>query len=366
MSQLIIWKFDFDRYTFSCRRMENITETDFQFGPIGSRESWNDVSILELRRRQRAVDGVGNEEKPMPVVHIDLDQDRQDVLNVFNDRLVNGEISERVFCLTEEIILHVNSANYSVWQWRWCCFLHFFGKEDSAEAKEQLVLKELSLMQIVATENPKNYQLWNHKRKVALKRGESHLRDELDFASACLEHDAKNYHAWAHRQFLIKKYVSPSTILFELEYTRKCLEKDVMNNSAWNQRAFLRKVCSDSCSDDMKMVWNDEDEILFVALRIQDDQENEAAWAYLKHICLFEPVDGKFGMEQFTKTIRFVLESDPNNVAASCALMEYYKCRSKMVLETEREELQSLIKSIKDKLETLDPLGKSRYKDCNQ
>lgn len=356
----------FDRYIYSERRMEDITEANFQFGPIGSRESWNDVSVLELRRRQRAVDGVGGQGKPMPVVHIDLDQDRQDLLNVFNDRLVQGEISERVFSLTEEIILQVNSANYSVWQWRWCCFLHFLGEQDSVEGKEQLVLKELSLMQIVATENPKNYQLWNHRRKVAVERGEPHLRDELDFASACLEHDAKNYHAWAHRQFLVQKYASPSIILFELEFTRKCLERDVMNNSAWNQRAFLRKVCGGFSSDDLKKVWKEKDEVMFVVLKIQADQENEAAWAYMKHICLSEPGDGKFAIEQFTKTIMFVLEADSNNVAASSALIEYYKHRSKMSLGIEREHLQSIITSIKEKLETLDPLGKSRYKDSTQ
>ena len=347
--------------------MTGIIEADFQCGPIGSRESWSDVSVLELRRRQRAVDGVGGQGKPMPVVHINLDEDRQDLLNVFNDRLAKGETSERVFCLTEEIILHVNSANYSVWQWRWCCFLHFFEKEDSVEAKEQLMLKELTLMQIVATENPKNYQLWNHKRKVALKRGESHLRDELDFASACLEYDAKNYHAWAHRQFLIQKYVSPSAVLAELEYTRKCLESDVMNNSAWNQRAFLRELCNGSSTDDtMKMVWNEVDEIIFVASKIQSDQENEAAWAYFKHICLLEPIDGNFAMQQFTNTIMFVLESDADNVAASCALLDYYKYRAKLASEEEQEELQYLIISIKRKLETLDPLGKSKYKHCSQ
>jgi hypothetical protein len=52
----------------------------------------------------------------------------------------------------------------------------------------------------VAADSAKNYQLWNHRRKIAASRGPAAAADELAFADRALDLDEKNYHAWAHRQ----------------------------------------------------------------------------------------------------------------------------------------------------------------------
>lgn len=53
-----------------------------------------------------------------------------------------------------------------------------------------------------------------------------------------LEQDAKNYHVWSYRQWLVKRFG-----LFddeeELRWTESMIESDVRNNSAWNHRWFL-------------------------------------------------------------------------------------------------------------------------------
>jgi protein farnesyltransferase/geranylgeranyltransferase type-1 subunit alpha len=55
---------------------------------------------------------------------------------------------------------------------------------------------------------------------------------------ACLEDDSKNYHAWSHRQWLVKNYE-----LWDLEQgqVEDWIQKDVCNNSAWNQKIFILK-----------------------------------------------------------------------------------------------------------------------------
>ncbi len=57
----------------------------------------------------------------------------------------------------------------------------------------------------IAQENVKNYQLWNHRRKLAAAQGLSAAARELAFAHSAIEEDSKNYHAWAHRQSVVAK-----------------------------------------------------------------------------------------------------------------------------------------------------------------
>ena len=62
--------------------------------------------------------------------------------------------------------------------------------------------EEWKICLAIANSNAKNYQLWNHRRKCALRMGPMNAEREMEFASSCLELDAKNYHIWAHRQVL--------------------------------------------------------------------------------------------------------------------------------------------------------------------
>lgn len=52
-------------------------------------------------------------------------------------------------------------------------------------------------MDSFAEENPKNYQIWYHRRSIVEELGDADR--ELDFCASVFKADAKNYHAWAHR-----------------------------------------------------------------------------------------------------------------------------------------------------------------------
>ena len=95
----------------------------------------------------------------------------------------------------------------------------------------------------VAEENPKTYQVWDHRRSIVEKLAE---RDEVPKALAANElkftecafqsSDDKNYHAWAHRQWAVQLF---SLWESELEFTFCLIEADNRNNSAWNQRLWV-------------------------------------------------------------------------------------------------------------------------------
>ena len=57
--------------------------------------------------------------------------------------------------------------------------------------------EELDFMDTFADDNPKNYQVWYHRRAIVERLGDPY--NELEFCQKVFMIDAKNYHAWAHR-----------------------------------------------------------------------------------------------------------------------------------------------------------------------
>lgn len=74
-----------------------------------------------------------------------------------------------------------------------------------------------------------------------MKNDEEGLRctdDELKYTAAVFQEDAKNYHAWSHRQWIVLTVNNPTIWDSELSYTDELIFQDGRNNSAWNHRWF--------------------------------------------------------------------------------------------------------------------------------
>lgn len=274
--------------------------------PISKRPEWADITPL-IKRHQTATmvpDDV--------VVSIATDPEHSDLLACFWAVLQAQECSQRVLDLTEEIITGINSAHYTVWEWRWRSIVALgaiAGYDDtiisapkentdaltSTEEKISAQDHEAMLMQRVAIDNPKNYQLWNHRRKYAMARGAAFCHEEMEFSAACIASDAKNYHAWAHRQAILVAFATRRSELWEEEFsfTEFLLRDDARNNSAWNQRFFVinhvlmplwgtrteKEPLSQRAVQDVGMLVR---EIEFAISKIKSTPHNEAAWEYLK------------------------------------------------------------------------------------
>jgi hypothetical protein len=68
--------------------------------------------------------------------------------------------------------------------------------------------------------NPKNYQIWYHCRALLESFGLTSVRakQELDYVATFLEEDAKNYHAWSHRQRALRTVDDDDSWNKEMEY----------------------------------------------------------------------------------------------------------------------------------------------------
>lgn len=113
--------------------------------------------------------------------------------NYFRAIVCKGEKSERALELTENA-LRLNSANYTVWQYR----------RDILKALGFDLTKELQYIEEVILNNPKNYQVWHHRRVIVELMNDP--AQELELTAKVLNMDAKNYHSWQHRQWAISTY----------------------------------------------------------------------------------------------------------------------------------------------------------------
>eukprot|EP00814_Leptocylindrus_danicus_P008150 CAMPEP_0116005620 /NCGR_PEP_ID=MMETSP0321-20121206/1267_1 /TAXON_ID=163516 /ORGANISM="Leptocylindrus danicus var. danicus, Strain B650" /LENGTH=241 /DNA_ID=CAMNT_0003474069 /DNA_START=167 /DNA_END=892 /DNA_ORIENTATION=- len=137
--------------------------------------------------------------------------------------------------------------------------------------------------------NPKNYQIWYHRRSLLVfecdgndKSSDGLVKNELEYIQSVLEIDPKNYHAWSHRQWVVRSIDSSAMWEAEVSFTDALILTDVWNNSAWNHRWFAvhRGKCrgEDSTFTDSQSV---EAEVQYVMDKIATDVYNDAAWRYL-------------------------------------------------------------------------------------
>jgi len=275
-------------------------------GNMFKKDGWEDVQPIS------------QDEGENPVCKISYAKEFMQLMDIFRAVIRSGEKSARVLELTREILDH-NAANYTVWQLRRECLRESFrpvakkqvhdegevmvesgassgliisssidsGKSSTGHSDSKsgfsggvdVLFDELDFMDSFARDNPKNYQIWYHRRAVvemilSIEGVAADGERELEFCSEVFEVDAKNYHAWAHRQWVLLTFHLWSD---EIQSIESLLTKDVRNNSAWNQRWFV--VHSGPQGVDASILQR---EVEFTISALEKVVENESAWNYLR------------------------------------------------------------------------------------
>jgi protein farnesyltransferase/geranylgeranyltransferase type-1 subunit alpha len=284
---------------------------DVAFVPIAERPEWAGVAPRRPPAAARRVAAVA----ACPA--------DADLMDYFWAGVGAGEVSERMLALTEEVIVEYNAAHYSVWEWRWRCLQALGGVEARAGEED-------ALMQRVATDNPKNYQLWNHRRRCALALGPGRAAAEDAFSAACLAQDAKNYHAWAHRQAVVAAF-GGNAWGRELEFTARLLEEDVRNNSAWNQRMFVVQAAPEGAAGPPAALHAAE--VALARAKLAAAPHNAAAWAYLRGLAAARgaPPAALAGDARFKEACLEALREDASNASALELLADVYAAQAELL-----------------------------------
>lgn len=215
-----------------------------------TRPEWADVEPISIKTQTSIMD-------------IKYTARYEEAFGYFRAMLVRDELSERSLALTADCI-ELQLSNFSVW---------YFRRRILRKLTHHLA-NELVFIERVIENEPKNYQVWHHRKTIV-----EWLRDgshDKKLTASVLIDDNKNYHAWQHRQWVIKEF---SLWEGELEFTDAQLAIDIRNNSAWNHRFFVVKETRRY--EDPAWV---EEELHQVRERIEQLSNNESSWSYLRGI----------------------------------------------------------------------------------
>jgi len=297
--------------------MSGIEFEEEDYIPISRRPEWADVTPNHIPS------------VPDPVVHIAADTAHLDLMAYFWAGVNAEEVSQRMVDLTEEIILEFNSAHYSVWEYRWRCVVAL--RTGSSQFTVARSASEIALMCRVVMENPKNYQLWNYRRRFALARGADHWLEESEFSTGCLEQDAKNYHAWAHRQATALAFACSELWKKEFELTERFLGQDMRNNSAWNHRIFALRNAPQAVLVEGGHCYDSE--VGYVTRVLGEAPHNEAAWEYLRGLCRLSdaPLWAFVTDSRIKQACCAALCRDPANQFPLVLLADCYVCRVQLL-----------------------------------
>ncbi len=169
------------------------------------------------------------------------------------------------------------------------------------------LLQELEWLNTISLKHIKNFQIWysyyksqrlkaeayrlhRHHRQVIMSHILTLPPTETSFLALMFTKDAKNYHVWSYRQWLVRNF---SLWDFELPYIESLLQSDVRNNSAWNHRWFVvfarhtdpekHSIKHDDADSEVPLEII-EREIAYAKAAISTAPQNQSPWNYLRGV----------------------------------------------------------------------------------
>ncbi|KAJ2548957.1 Rab geranylgeranyltransferase [Coemansia sp. RSA 1933] len=268
-------------------------------------------------------------------------------------------------------LLELNTELHTVWNYRREIFARLDEWQD-AEKRQVMLEKELAFLLEIILKNIKSYWMWFHRVWTLTSLPTPAWERELALVAKMLAHDARNYHGWDYRRFVVARLKESldsepqrdAVDASEFAFTTEQINKDCANHSAWHNRSKLLPDIMRK-DDGSGGVLKREFDLILNAIYTDPDDQN--GWLYYDWL-----LDIQTDVEEKQKllhdkvaAIRELLDLEEDSKRPMIELVETLVVLDKMAPGSvgsaeKRECLDALLK-----LEQIDTYHIGRYKDMS-
>ncbi|KAF9139476.1 Rab geranylgeranyltransferase, partial [Linnemannia schmuckeri] len=185
-------------------------------------------------------------------------------------------------------LLRKSPDYYTIWNVRRTILKEGFLDNADDETANKIYTGELEFVQENLKLNPKSYWMWNHRRWCLESMSQPRWDKELAMVGKFLEMDARNFHGWDYRRYIIRQLdlkdkEAKDKVLeraqSEFDFTTTKIHQNFSNYSAWHNRStLLGKLAEDLSAEEREATVDNEFDLVKNA--IYTDPEDQSAWLY--------------------------------------------------------------------------------------
>ncbi|KAJ2169367.1 Rab geranylgeranyltransferase [Coemansia sp. RSA 353] len=268
-------------------------------------------------------------------------------------------------------LLEQNTELHTVWNYRRTIFTSL-DEWQCQDTRQEMLDGELKFLLGIITKNIKSYWMWNHRMWALSSLPRPEWQRELGLVAKLLALDARNYHGWDYRRFVVAQLKDAATDKHEVDtqefaFTTEQINHDCANHSAWHNRSkLLPEILAQRDEDGQLEVLQTENDLILNAIYTDPDDQN--AWLYYDWLLDIQKSDEDRSrlLRNKIAAIRELLELEEDSkrplVELVSAYAELERLQSGSVSEPEKKECLETLR----RLESIDPYRVGRYTDMSR
>nr|XP_031864456.1 uncharacterized protein CI109_000370 [Kwoniella shandongensis]KAA5531528.1 hypothetical protein CI109_000370 [Kwoniella shandongensis] len=270
-------------------------------------------------------------------------------------------------------LLDLNPEFYTIWNYRRTILLSLFPSLSPEEIVSHLT-SDLRLTTSYLLVHPKVYWIWNHRKwcleSVPSGPGETQKwreefwKGELKLIEKMLDADARNFHAWSYRRYVLASLPISRPKSDELKYTQTKIEANFSNFSAWHCRTkVLSAIWQEQSFTEEQVKKAKDKEFELVTQALWTDPGDQSGWLYHRWLVGQEPPLDILQRE--IKNIQDLHEAEPDSKWCINALAHYTLLLAQQSTTSDdgANKLRNEAKRLYEILEKVDPDRRARYRD---